>query len=288
MAKIVVVYNPLSGSANLDGLKQSFTRHKVDVEYVQMTSRQLRRHLTGANVAVAAGGDGTINTVVSHIHGTATKLGVLPLGTLNHFAGALGIAANLDEAVDTVIAGHTRRVDIGTVNNHVFINNSSIGVYPRSLRVREEYQSKIGKWPAALLGLARSVVRPRHYYVETRLDGVLRSFRTPFVFVGNNEYQRSGPSLGERTTLESGKLAVYVLKATTPLTIINSLLHTFLTSKRHTKDFAIYLTESCTIHTKHHRRLRVACDGEAFAIQSPLQYTSHHKALSVIVPKETT
>jgi len=285
----LVVYNPKSGSADLEAIKAAFDHRGIEAEYVSIASASAQRKMDEIKnhrnaVIVAAGGDGTINGVAGRIQGSACTLAVLPAGTLNHFAKALGIPTDLEKAVDVIAAGHARSVDIGTVNKRVFLNNSSIGVYPRSLRIRDEYQKALGKWPAAVLGLIRSIIRPRHYYIEATIKGAKRTFRTPFVFVGNNEYHRSGGQLGERASLESGQLAVYILKATSPSGIIWSLIAMFFTKRRHSPAFGIYLVDSCTIHTKHHRSLRVACDGEVYDIGSPLQYQSHHKALRVITP----
>ena len=285
----LVVYNPKSGSADLDALKQAFSRRGIEADYVSIASAQhkidaIKNHRNA--VIVAAGGDGTINSVAARVHGSACTLAVLPLGTLNHFAKALNIPTDLDEAVEVIAAGRTRSVDIGTINKHAFLNNSSIGVYPRSLRIRDEYQKTLGKWPAAIVGLIHSMLRPRHYFIEATIKGEKRTFRTPFVFVGNNEYKRVAGELGERTSLESGQLAIYVLKATSLPGIIRSLVAMFFTKRRHSPAFAIYLVEACTIHTKHHRRLRVACDGEAFDVASPLHYQSQHKALRVFAPPQ--
>jgi len=290
MTKLLVIYNQKAGGIDLQLLQNTFAKNGLRADYMPITSRALKSTLAALRddpkaTIVAAGGDGTINSVASHIIGGACKLGIIPAGTLNHFARALAIPQDVTQAVSTIATGRTTKVDTGSVNSHIFVNNASIGFYPRSLRFREEYQQKIGKWPAAALGLAHAVLHPRKYAVEITTDGSVRSLRTPFVFVGNNEYQRSGPGLGERNSLHGGMLALYVVKATRPLGIINALLHTFLTKKRRTRDFAIHSTRSATIHTRRHAQLRVACDGESFLLRTPLRFTAHPAALTVIVPK---
>jgi diacylglycerol kinase family enzyme len=284
--KILVIHNTKSGSADLEAIKKAFAAHDVDAQYAPIASSNLARTIAAskAAVVVAAGGDGTVNAVAQHIIGTKKSLGIIPAGTLNHFARALDIPVDVAAAAKVIAKGSPRHVDIGVVNDHVFVNNSSIGMYPRSLRIREEYEKSIGKWPAAVLGLLRSIARPRHYFVELHIDGVMRTFRTPFVFVGNNEYKRSGPELGGRPELDSGQLAVYIIKATTPLAIIASLVRTFLVKKRRARGFAIYLTDSCTIRTRHAHTLHVACDGETFPLRTPLHYQSR-QSLEVIAPQ---
>ncbi|MEO5735178.1 MAG: diacylglycerol kinase family protein [Rubrivivax sp.] len=83
-----------------------------------------------ADVIVAGGGDGTVSAVAAALTGGDIALGVLPLGTLNHFAKDLGLPLTLDEAVRQIAAGQTTRVDVGGVNGRVFVTNSSLGLYP--------------------------------------------------------------------------------------------------------------------------------------------------------------
>lgn len=90
----------------------------------------------GCEPIIAGGGDGTINAVASTLVGTDRTLGVLPLGTLNHFAKDLSIPLDLEEAARVCVAGHTARVDVGEVNNRIFLNNSSLGLYPSIVRHR--------------------------------------------------------------------------------------------------------------------------------------------------------
>src|SRR5690348_16338233 len=84
----------------------------------------------GDPLLIVGGGDGTISAAASALAGTETRLGILPLGTLNHFARDLDIPTDLDEAAKLIAAGKDRRVDIGEMNDRVFINNSAIGLYP--------------------------------------------------------------------------------------------------------------------------------------------------------------
>ena len=156
------------------------------------------------------GGDGTVSAVAAALAGTSTPLGVLPLGTLNHFAKDAGIPLDLRKAVQTVAARHSKRVDVGRVNDRIFINNSSIGVYPSFVESRERLRPQgHSKWAA--LALATADVLRRESEVTIRLEGDARGFctRTPFVFVGNNEYLAEGLKLGARTRLDAGRLYAY-------------------------------------------------------------------------------
>ena len=119
----------------------------------------VRRALTnGVRAVVAGGGDGTVGSVAGTLAGTDRPLGVLPLGTLNHFAKDLGLPLELAGAARVVCEGREASVDVGEVNGRVFVNNSSLGLYPRIVRRRERLQARegSGKWSA----FPRSALRP--------------------------------------------------------------------------------------------------------------------------------
>ena len=290
MTRILVVYNEKSGSSDKEALQKAFTATGLQPDYIAINSRSLKPTLETLRsdpkaIIVAAGGDGTINSVAANVMGGACALGIMPLGTLNHFAKAVKIPQDLPQAAQVIAQGATTQVDIGSVNSRVFVNNASIGFYPRSLRFREEYTQKIGKWPAAAIGLAHAMLHPRRYAVDIVVNGSTQSLKTPFVFIGNNEYQRSGMGLSGRASLHEGILALYVIKKTQPVGIFRALLHTFLTKKRRAHDFAIHKTTTATIHSNKYTKLRVACDGESFLLRTPLRFASHPGALRVIIPK---
>src|SRR2546423_8205012 len=103
----------------------------------------------GCDTVIAGGGDGTVSSVAGVLAGTRVILGVLPLGTLNHFAKDLGIPTDLGEALGVVLKGNTVQGDVGEGNGRVFINNSSLGLYPGIVKEREETQRRgVSKWPA--------------------------------------------------------------------------------------------------------------------------------------------
>ena len=164
-----------------------------------------RAAVDGCARVVAGGGDGTISTVAALLAGTDKALAVLPLGTLNHFAKDLGLPLELEAAARVAATGRVVRVDVGEVNGRVFINNSSIGLYPRLVRRRQQQQDRLGrgKW-AAFLFAGLSVLR-RYPFLDVRLEADGRTFsrRTPFVFVGNNDYLMDGLQIGARARLDA-------------------------------------------------------------------------------------
>ena len=156
------------------------------------------------DVLVAAGGDGTVSTVAAAAARTGKVFGVLPCGTLNHFARDTGIPLDLDEAAAVLAAGHTRALDIGVVNDHVFINNASIGAYPRLVWERSRAREKGLPRPLAMaLAVTRTWFDLRSVTARLSVDGRELVRRTPFIFIGNSEYEVTGTDIGKRMTMSA-------------------------------------------------------------------------------------
>ena len=237
-----------------------------------------------AETVVAGGGDGTMNSVAAAVIGSDKRLGVLPRGTMNHFAQDLGIPLDLEGAVATIVAGHTVRVDVGDVNGHIFLNNSSLGLYPRIIRERDRQQRLgWGKWPAYVWA-ALAVLR-RYPFLEIRLsvDGHERTDRTPFVFVGNNEYQTDRLTIGSRACLDGGQLSVYAASHTGRLGLIRLAVRALLGGLRRDRDLLAFATTAFRVGTRR-RRVRVALDGEVVVMEPPLHYRVRPGALRVLAP----
>jgi len=236
-------------------------------------------------IIVAAGGDGTINSVAAAVLDTDKILGVLPLGTLNHFAKDLGIPVELETAARTIVAGHTTEVDVAEVNNRIFLNNSSLGLYPMIVREREKRQRLgFGKWPAFIWATIQALRRYPLLDVRLRVNGELLHRTTPFVFVGNNEYAMDLFNIGGRDRLDEGVLSIYITQRTSRLKLITLALRAVIGGLRNDKDFLELRSNEVKIVTRH-KRLRVAFDGEIEVMKPPLEYRIRSRALRVIVPK---
>ena len=240
----------------------------------------------GCQTVWAGGGDGTVSAVASALVGTGKSLGVLPLGTLNHFAKDLGLPLDLEEAARALLAGRVARADAAEVNGRVFINNSGLGIYPSIVRERERRQERhgLGKWAA--LAWATVTVLRRYPYLRARLtaNGRALSRRTPFVFVGNNEYELDAFRIGARARLDAGLLCVHLTRRDAGrLGLVRLALGALAGRLREDRDFESLTTDELTIETRR-RRAHVSLDGEVTVMQTPLRYRTLPGALKVVVP----
>jgi diacylglycerol kinase family enzyme len=281
-----------NGSAGMNGqlarVQEVLRAEGIDATVLAVAPEQLEQAARDAaaqrpDVVIAAGGDGTVSAVAAALAGGDVPLGVLPMGTLNHFARDAGLPLELEQAA-RIIAGRTvRQVDVAEVNGRIFINNSSIGLYPRIVHKRDEIRERLGrsKW-AAMLTATLAILR-RYPTLDLRIQMphacIIR--KAPAVFVGNNPYEMNLLNLGRRTSLDCGKLSVYLTHHTGRFGLFRLALRGLLGRLDQDKDFESALLEECVIETPK-RILRVAVDGEVTVMTPPLDYKVRPGALKLI------
>jgi YegS/Rv2252/BmrU family lipid kinase len=304
----LVVLNCLAGTDNKesipDHLQRLFEERNFPVTILSIEPEtDLRKAIAdeveaGCRLIVAGGGDGTINAVAEHVRNCSATFGVLPLGTLNHFAKDLGIPTDLEKAVDVIINGVPKAVDAGEVNGQIFLNNSSMGLYPQLVRDREAQQTRgRGKWLAFTKSLLTVLVRYKYYRVHISVDGKEIVRATPLVFVGNNRYKLKGTDLGSRERLDEGVLSINIPHSVGRIGLVWLSLKAILGNVREDASFDEYLSTEFYIDTRtfrrpnwmrkmqHKKRLQnIAVDGEVFMLEKPLKYKLLPKVLNVLVP----
>jgi diacylglycerol kinase family enzyme len=233
---------------------------------------------------VAGGGDGTVNAVAGKLAGTDTALGVLPMGTLNHFAKDVGIPLNLETAIYNLFIGQIRKVDVGDINGRVFVNNSSIGFYPHFVRQREELERRgYVKRFAALVAIHALLRRHMRLRIKLHMDEAeALNHLTPFLFVGNNRYETSGPDIGTRHQLDAGRLWVCTAPKTDHLNIWRTALRT-LAGRPTDQDLNAFEAKEISVDLRT-PRVNVSTDGEVAVMDAPLHYRIRPRALGVLVP----
>jgi diacylglycerol kinase family enzyme len=296
MKPATVILNGSAGNGHdadaARSLKEKFAAVGIDASIVlagsgdELAAAAREALAKGAPLVVAGGGDGTINAVASHMAGSGVPFGVLPLGTLNHFAKDLGIPLELDDAVRTLAEGRVAQVDVGEVNGQVFLNNSGLGLYPDIVHDREKQQRRLGrgKWVAAFWATVSALRRYPFLSVRLTVDGQRLARRTPFVFIGNNAYTMQGLAIGARECLDGGKLSLYVAQRPGRLGLLRFALRALRGTLAQERDFDVLLADEMEIETRH-QRLRVATDGEVTLMTTPLRYRARPGALAVIVPR---
>jgi YegS/Rv2252/BmrU family lipid kinase len=239
----------------------------------------------GAELVIAAGGDGTMSTIAGALAGTSAAMGILPLGTLNHFARDLGIPFGLGEAAKLIAAGRRRRIDLAEVNGRTFVNNASIGLYPLMVVDRDSQRQRLGrsKRLAMLVASLRTMARFHANRLAISSDGGEERVDTPLLFVGNNHYRLAMPGAGRRQALDGGELSVMLMRSKSLPGFLAATGRALLGISR--ADDLVRLDGVRELKVGSPRsHLTLAIDGETVALAPPLAFRMRPKALCVIAP----
>ena len=239
----------------------------------------------GDALLIVGGGDGTISAAASALVGTKTKLGILPLGTLNHFSRDLGIPADLGEAAKLIASGSEKRVDVAEMNGRIFINNSAIGLYPLMVVDRDLQRKRFGrsKRLAMLVASIRTLARFNHQRLTLTVNDEKARIDTPLLFVGNNDYRLDIGAPGQRESLDDGELCVLVMRKKTRTGLIGASIRALFDRTRSDDMVRIDSVERLRVGS-HRGQLAVSLDGEVVRSAPPLDYRIRKQALTVIAP----
>jgi diacylglycerol kinase family enzyme len=123
-------------------------------------------------------------------------------------------------------------------------------------------------------------------HVRLSLNGEEHERRTPFIFVGNNEYLMQGFNIGSRTSLSDGQLSLYVAQRTGRLGLLRLAISALFGRLKQAKDFDVLSATRIVVETRH-KRMRVATDGEVTVMATPLHYRIRARTLRVVVPQNS-
>lgn len=249
--------------------------------------------LARRSAVVAVGGDGTINAVAQAAHGAGCPMGVVPLGTFNYFARTHGIATEPAEAAQMLMQAQPVPVQVGTVNDHVFLVNASLGLYPDLLEDRETYKSRFGRSRWVALGAACMTLLRAHRQLRLQIDegGVLREVRTPTLFVGNNRLQleQVGLNLSDHPAraLDDGRIAAVMLKPIGTLTMAWLMLRGAVGTLGEADSVESFAFQRMRVKPRlayGRRTIKVAFDGEVTRMRTPLEFRVAARPLYLLKP----
>jgi len=253
-----------------------------DVDAVAIVRERMR---DGRRLFIACGGDGTINCVVQALVNTDAALGVIPLGTYNHFARDLGLPLDWREALDVALSGATRQIDTARANDRFFVNNISMGLYPELVARREERGRDYPRWKARIYAVIATLHKYPHVNVTVESEHHAEVIRTHLLMVSNNTYDLSRIGIeAPRATLEEGRLSVYWLPHLPRIALMRFLAHYLAGRVREAPGFRSFRTARMKVQSSK-RHLDVGIDGELFRLATPLTITIVPRSLLVRVPR---
>ncbi len=302
-APLFIVLNAASGHSDTEktvrtiteALSQAGRAHQIlrveEPEILRQVAAQAvdkaRQH---RGIVIAAGGDGTLNAVAQATLGSDCEFGVIPQGTFNYFGRTHGISSDTAEATRALLTADVRPVQVGLVNDRVFLVNASLGLHPKLLEEREEQKRRHGRsrliaaW-AAIVTIFRGY-RPMH--VELDVKGRVERLRTLTVFVGNNRLQLEQMGLGESERVEEGRLVAIVLRPVTTLRLLWLLVQGALGNLGRARGVQHFALSRLTVTPPSRRahRLKVAIDGEVCWMNTPITFRVAPQPLLMLIPSD--
>ena len=239
---------------------------------------------------IAVGGDGTINTVAQAAHEQGCALGVLAQGTFNYFARTHGLASEPATALQTLLQSSPQPVQVGQVNERVFLVNASLGLYPELLQDREAYKARFGRSRLVAFGAALVTLLGPHRLLRLRIEqGVeTRDVTTPTLFVGNNRLQLEQVGLPQAPALDQGRIAAVMLRPLGRLAMLGLLLRGSLGTLGEADTVESFKFRDMVVKPRlnwSRRRVKVAIDGEVSWMHAPLEFKVSPRPLYLLKPR---
>lgn len=244
-----------------------------------MAADMARLARDSGGILVAAGGDGTINTVAGKAVEAGCPFGVLPQGTFNYFGRTHGIPEDLGEAVQALLSARVQPVQVGQVNQRIFLVNASIGLYPQIIEERESDKKQFGRSRVvALLSMLKTALgRTQYLRISLESGGRTHTLRTAMLFIGNNSLQMEQLGIMPLSSaLEDGKLAAIAPKSVGRIGMMGLMLRGALGMLGGAGNLVSFSFESLTVKQRTlygtRKKIKVATDGEICQLDTPLRF----------------
>ncbi|BAM46585.1 diacylglycerol kinase [Amphibacillus xylanus] len=272
MKRCRVIYNPTSGRESFKSkladvlVKLEQAGFETSAHETTEKGNAIEAARTAAerkfDVVIAAGGDGTINEVVTGLaeQEYRPRLGIIPAGTTNDFARALHIPKSVEKAVDVIISGQTRKLDIGKVNNHYFANIAGGGkITEVSYEVPSKLKTMIGQLAYLIKG-AELLPRLRPIHTRIEYDGQVFEDEIMLFLVANTNSVGGFEKLALEADLSDGLFDLLVLRKCNIAEFIRAL--TAATRGAHFDDPNVFYVQAKNIKVETDEKMQLNIDGE--------------------------
>ncbi len=230
---------------------------------------------------VVCGGDGTIASSAKLAHEMQLPLGIIPMGTANDLARTLGIPEDPVSAAAIIAAGHTRRIDLGTVNGHPFFNVASIGLSADLARnLCKDTKRRYGRFGYAVAAI-RALIAARPFTARILNRGEATVVKTLQIAVGNGRHYGGGNIVAERAEIDDGYLDLYSLEVHSVWKL--ALMMKSFRAGQHGSWKEVRTARCVEFDITTRKPQPVNTDGE-LVTETPAHFVVHPKAITVFAP----
>ncbi|WP_256324295.1 diacylglycerol/lipid kinase family protein [Legionella micdadei] len=254
----------------------SYQLHQVNSKDIEQTIKETAPKYP---FLIVGGGDGTIRTAAHYCAGSKIVFGILPLGTLNHFSKELNLPQNPQDMISCIDEFKTMTIDLASVNGKIFINNSSVGIYPKFAKMRDAYSKKYNKWISYFPSLIEALKKHDVFEAKIKSTSLNSYILSPFLMISNNIYCFEFPLTFKREELTRGLLGLYYIQhgKIGLQRLINILFG------KETNFIFKEINDSLEIDFPKRSRIRVSLDGDWEEMKPPLYYQNLPQSLRILV-----
>lgn len=248
-------------------------------ELAQVAAQASAKAAASGTAVIAVGGDGSLNTVAQAAHAAGCAMGVVPSGTFNYFARTHGIPTEPEAAVRQLLTAQPTPVQVGAINDRIFLVNASLGAYPELLRDREAFKARFGRsrWVAFVAAFATLLRAQRRLRLHIETGSAVRDVQTLTLFVGNNRLQLQQFGAEPEDTLPGtpgdGSLAAVMLRPIGTLSMFGLMLRGAMGRLGEAAGVEGFEFHNMTVRPRlsaGRDRLVVAFDGEVAFMRAPI------------------
>ncbi|PJE10757.1 diacylglycerol kinase family protein [Legionella sp.] len=278
----VVINNKAKNHAEykpyLDAFEETKIPYKLYVISPKKLALTLQKCISKHKLIFVGGGDGTIRTAAQYCINTSTILGVLPLGTLNHLAKELGLPLNAKDLIESLQKNQTVTIDVGTVNGFIFLNNASVGFYPKFANKRDLYTRTYNKWLSYIPSFIHSLKKHRIISLTIKSKHLNLSLRTSFLMVSNNLYSYEFPMTLKRKSFHASLLGLYFLKHG-KIRLLKIIKHLFTSDSQ----FEIHQSKlPIEVYFNNNKEITISLDGDTQKVKGPLLFKTLPHSLTLL------
>ncbi|MCE0723591.1 diacylglycerol kinase family protein [Legionella resiliens] len=283
MDTIAVIINKMAQNSAkailyLDGLKSANISYILYEATPKNLPATIKKCIKKYKIILIGGGDGTIRTAAHYCAHTSVILGVIPLGTLNHFAKEQALPSDVKDIVTSLKKSHTIKIDLAAVNDIIFINNSSIGFYPKFADKRDQYNKSYNKWLSYIPGFIQSFKKHPVFSLTVKSKNLDLSFHTSFLMVSNNVYSYKFPATIKRDSFQKALLGLYYFKQG-KIQLFKIIQSLFFSKNLFEK---IQSKHPIEIHFNNEKEIKISVDGDTIKTKTPLYYRTLPRSLTLL------
>ncbi len=286
--KLLIVINPISGGIKKENIIKKIDgfceEHNCKNAFYKTTGdsdvSKINQELANKNydVVVAAGGDGTVNMTAETAIRSNIPLGIIPLGSANGIATELGIPGNINQALEQILQGKRKKIDVLQINSKISIHISDFGLNANVIYRFEKDKSRGFLAYIRHYLLEMFTIKGSHYIIET--DKEKRKLKATMLLIANSSKFGTGIRINPEGRIDDGLFEIIVIRSYKTRELIRKFIK-FI--KGHIDHFELIertQTRKAIIYNHDGKILQI--DGELSGKPEKINVSSKHKVLTVI------